>query len=141
MKQAKKVFREMLVGLLVWVILTGVLLALVMQEHFAAAVGSAFGGVVAVGIIFHMYRHLDIALAMDAAHAQRHIQMSSVQRLLLMGVALVAAFLFPKYIYPPGVIVSLFGIKITALLNPFIHRLLCKRMERGAQNVEQEHSL
>lgn len=141
MKQAKKVCREMLAGLLVWVLLTGALLTLVLPQHLAAAAGSVLGGAVAAGILFHMYRHLDIALDMDAAHAQRHIQRSSVQRLFLMGAVLVVVFLFPEYIHPLGVIISLFGIKLTALLNPLVHRALCRMAGKGTQTAERNHSV
>lgn len=127
MRQAKKVCKEMLVGLIGWVVLTGVILAIMIQNHLAAIGGSVFGGIVAAGILFHMYRHLDIALDMDAAHAQRHIQVSAIQRMFFMGAALVVSFLLSTYIHPIGVIVSLFGVKVTALTNPFLHRILSGR--------------
>ena len=124
MRQAKRVCKEMLVGLAGWVVLTGVILAIRIQSHLAVIGGSVFGGIVAAGILFHMYHHLDIALDMDAAHAQRHIQVSAIQRMVLMGAALVVSFLFSAYLHPLGVMVSLFGVKVTALANPFIHRVL-----------------
>ncbi len=129
MKQAKKVCRELLVGLTGWVLLTGVILAIVIQNHLAAIAGSVFGGGVAAGVVFHMYRHLDIALDMDAAHAQRHIQISAAKRMLFMGVALVVSFMLSTYIDPLSVIVSLFGVKVAALANPFVHRILSRKMQ------------
>lgn len=124
MKQAKQVCKEMLIGLAIWVAGIGVILTVFAAHRIAALAGVLAGGVVAAGIILHMYRHLDIALDMDAKHAQRHIQAAAFQRLFFMAAAAGVSFVLSEYIHPVGVILSLFGIKVTALLNPVLHRHL-----------------
>ena len=46
-----------------------------------------------------------------------------------MGVALVVSFMLSTYIDPLSVIVSLFGVKVAALANPFVHRILSRKMQ------------
>ncbi|RKI41810.1 hypothetical protein D7V96_08945 [bacterium D16-59] len=124
MRQAKQVCKEMLLGLAIWVAVIGVILTVIATHRFAAFFGVLAGGIVAAGIILYMYRHLDIALDLDAKYAQRHIQIAAFQRLFFMGAATAAAFVLSEYIHPAGVILSLLGIKVTALLNPVIHKYL-----------------
>lgn len=127
MRQAKQVCREMLIGLAIWVIMIGIILAVVATHRVAALAGVFAGGLVAAGIILHMYRHLDIALDMDAKHAQRHVQAAAFQRLFFMGAAVAVSLVLSDYIHPIGVILGLFGVKVTALLNPVLHKYLTKK--------------
>jgi len=124
MRQAKQVCKEMLIGLVIWVAGVGIILTILATHRFAAIAGVLVGGAVAAGIILHMYRHLDIALDMDAKHAQKHIQAAAFQRIFFMAAAVGVSFVLSGYIHPLGVILSLFGIKVTALLNPVLHKHL-----------------
>jgi hypothetical protein len=78
-----------------------------------------------------MYRHLDIALDMDVKYAQRHIQTAALQRFFLMGAVVAVSFVLSDYIHPVGVILGLFGVKITALLNPILHKHLLGKRAAG----------
>lgn len=134
MRQAKQVCREMLLGLLLWMFLAGFLLAVIASHKLAALAGMVVGTTVAAGMILHMYRHLDIALDMDAKHAQTHTQVAAFQRMFVMGAAVAVAMLLSEYVHPVGVVLGLFGIKLTALANPLIHKWLQKyRKKRQAK--------
>lgn len=122
MRQARQVRRELFIGLGIWTLPVLILFTIFWDNHLAAALGTLLGTVAAAGLIFHMYKHLDIALDMDAKHASTHIQVASLQRVFMMGAVLVFSFLFPKYFQPIGVILGLFGIKISALLYPVLHK-------------------
>lgn len=124
MRKAKQVCKEMLVGLAIWVICIAVILTVIATHRLAAFAGTVVGGLVAAVVILHMYRHLDIALDMDTKHAQRHIQVAAFQRLFIMGAAVAASLVLSDYMHPAGVILSLFGVKVTALLNPVLHKHL-----------------
>lgn len=127
MRQAKQVCREMIIGLGIWTIPVLILLVVITGQPLAAAAGTLLGALVAVGMIWHMYRHLDIALDMDPKHAQRHTQLASFQRLFVMAAVMAVAFLFSSYLHPLGVILGLFGIKVSALIYPVLHKQLEKR--------------
>lgn len=124
MRKAKQVCKEMLIGLAIWVVCVAVILTVIASHRLAVLAGAVVGGVVAAVVILHMYRHLDIALDLDAKHAQRHIQVAAFQRFMIMGAAVAVALLLSDYIHPAGVILSLFGVKVTALLNPVLHKYL-----------------
>ncbi len=132
MKQAKEVCKEMLLGLAFWVGFVAVALTVFSAQHLAAAVGTLAGGAVGAALILHMYRHLDIALDLDVKQAQKHIQAAAFQRLFIMGAAVALSLVLSGYIHPVGVILSLFGVKVTALLNPVLHRLLAKGRYRNS---------
>lgn len=122
MRQARQVRKELLIGLGIWTAPVLILLTVFWENHLAAALGTLLGMAAAAGLIFHMYRHLDIALDMDAKHAQSHIQVASFQRVFIMGAVLAVSFLLPAYFAPIGVVLGLFGVKMSALMYPFLHK-------------------
>ncbi len=130
MGQARQVRRELLMGLGVWTAPMLVLLAVFRENHLAAILGALLGTAAAAVLIFHMYRHLDIALDMDAKHAQSHIQIASFQRVFIMGAVLVISFMLPIYFDPVGVVLGMFGVKISALMYPVLHAQYEKRRKR-----------
>lgn len=132
MRQARQVRRELLIGLGIWTVPILVLLAVFRGNHLAAVLGTLLGTAVAAVLIFHMYRHLDIALDMDAKHAQSHIQIASFQRVFIMGAVLAVSFMFPIYFDPVGVVLGIFGVKISALMYPVLHPQYEKRRKRKA---------
>lgn len=130
MRQAKEVRREMLIGLLLWFMIAGIILVVIATNKFAAVGGLLVGTLAAAGLVFHMYHHLDIALDMDAKHAQTHTQVAAFQRIFIMGAVLAVSMLLSEHLHPIGVVVGLFGVKITALINPLIHKLV-KKYQKG----------
>lgn len=123
MRQAKEVRKEMLLGLLVWFVAAGLVLAVIATNKPAALAGLFVGILGAVILILHMYHHLDIALDLDAKHAQSHTQFAAFQRIFIMAAVLIASMLLSEYLHPVGAVVGLFGVKITALMNPVLHKL------------------
>ncbi len=130
-RQAKQVCREMLTGLIVWMAVIALLLAVIATNKLAALAGVVVGTVAAAGLILHMYRHLDIALDMDAKHAQAHTQVAAFQRMFLMAAVIGVSMVFSVYIHPVGVVLGLFGVKATALCNPIIHKQMQRYRKRG----------
>lgn len=130
MRQAKQICKEMLIGLVIWMAAVGLVLAVIASHKLAAVGGAVFGTAVAAGLVLHMYRHLDIALDMDARHAQTHTQVAALQRMFFMGLAVAVSMLLSEYIHPVGVVLGIFGVKITALFNPLLHTKLQKWKQR-----------
>ena len=130
MRQARQVRKELLIGLGIWTMPVFVLLTVFWENHLSAALGTLFGAAAAAVLILHMYRHLDIALDMDAKHAQTHIQVASFQRVFIMGAVLAVSFVLPAYFAPVGVVLGLFGVKISALMYPTLHKQYEKHRKR-----------
>lgn len=123
MKKAKQILKEMFAGLLVWLIPVLIILVIAASHKLAAAAGVLFGGAAAAGLLLHMYHHLDIALGMDAKHAQKHMQLATLKRFFFMALVLAASMAGHKYIHPAGTVLGLFGMKISAYLQPLVHKM------------------
>lgn len=124
MRQAKQTLKELMVGLAVWGFAVLVLLMIVSRHRLAVACGIFVGLAVAAWLLWHMYRHLDIALDMDAQHAGRHIQSSAVKRFMVMAVVLAVTMTQYRYVHPIGTVLGMFGMKISAFMQPKIHRIM-----------------
>lgn len=123
MRQAKQIMKDMMTGLAVWGVPVLLVLEIISHNRLAMAAGVVLGLATAAGLLWHMYRHLDIALDMDSGHAQRHTQLAAMQRLGIMTVVLVIAMTQYRYVHPIGTVLGLFGMKIAAFMQPAIHRL------------------
>ena len=124
MRQAKQTLKELMAGLAVWGILMFVILMIVSRHRLAVACGLLVGLAVAAWLLWHMYHHLDIALDMDAGHAGRHIQVSAMKRFLVMGIILAVSMTQYQYIHPIGTVLGMFGMKISAFMQPKLHRFM-----------------
>jgi hypothetical protein len=127
MRQAKQIVTDMMIGLAAWGLLVLLILEIVSRSRLAVAAGVLLGTVTAAGLILHMYRHLDIALDMDSGHAQRHTQFAALQRLGIMAVVLAVSMTLYRYIHPVGTVCGIFGLKISAFLQPAVHKLRIRR--------------
>ena len=60
--------------------------------------GGLFGGAAALVLLWHMFRHLDIALDMDPAHASRHAQLASVHYRIRKCTRIMKNYLKNRYV-------------------------------------------
>lgn len=127
MGKVRQLCKEMICGLVMWCVVILVPLMIVSESRVAVFFGVVVGGLVSVIVVFHMYRHLDIALDMDAKRAKGHMQFAVIQRFIIMAVVLGVSMVYYSWIHPIGVVFGLFGIKITALFYPVYHKLFEKR--------------
>ena len=125
MKKAKIILKEMIIGLFIWSMPVLVILTL------AATNKPAVGVLSAAGIIFHMYKHLDIALDMDPENARKHTLKSAFQRTFIMAAVLTLSMIWYGYIHPIGVVLGLMGVKMTAYIQPYVHKKKKKKSMAG----------
>lgn len=130
MRQAKQVCKELMIGLVIWAILAALVLTIIATHRLAMIAGVFAGALTAAGLLFHMYRHLDIALDMDARHAQSHTQFAVIKRIFIMGIVLAVSMVYPQYIHPVGTVCGMFGMKIAAFIYPVLHKYLSKRKKK-----------
>lgn len=124
MRQAKQTLKELMAGLAVWGAAVLAILMIVSRHRLAVACGLILGLTVAAGLLWHMYHHLDIALDLDEKHAGRHMQASSMKRFLVMAVVLAVTMTQYRYVHPIGTVLGMFGMKISAFMQPKIHKLM-----------------
>lgn len=123
MKKAKQILKEMFAGLLVWLLLVLIILVIIARHKFAVAAGVLSGGAAAAGLLLHMFHNLDIALGLDVKHAQKHMQLATLKRFFFMALVLAVSMAGYKYIHPVGTILGLFGMKISAYMQPWVHKM------------------
>lgn len=126
MKRAKQILREMMIGLGVWLLLVLIVLEIIFKGSISILFGVLLGGMAAAVLLFHMYHHLDIALDMDAKHAQRHVQFAALQRFAIMAAVLAAAMIGYRYAHPIGTVLGMFGVKLCAYFQPIVHKVIDK---------------
>ena len=128
MRKAKIILKEMLIGLIIWSLPVLVILAIVAENKPAVICGVLTGTLAAAGIIFHMYRHLDIALDMEPESARKHTLKSSFQRTFIMAVILIVSMIWYGYVHPIGVVLGLMGVKMTAYIQPYVHKYIAGKI-------------
>ena len=124
MRKARKILNEMMIGLVVWLIPVLIILLIIAHNKIAIALGVLWGGVWAAVLLLHMYRHLDIALDMDPKHAQGHVQFAAIKRMFIMAVVIVISMTAYRYIHPVGTVFGIYGMKISAYLQPMVHKFI-----------------
>lgn len=127
MRQARKTFREVMTGILIWWLAAAFILVIVAEHKPAMAAGVTVGSGTAVLLLWHMLKHLDIALDMEPKHAGRHAQGAAIQRIAVMAVVLAVSMYFYRYIHPVGTVLGIFGLKIGAFMQPGIHQWHSRR--------------
>lgn len=126
MGKARQLRKELICGLIAWCVVILIPLMICSENRLSVFLGVATGGLTASGILFHMYRHLEIALDMDVKPARRHMQFAVTQRFVIMAVVLAVSMMYYQWVHPVGTVLGLFGIKITALFYPKYHTLFVK---------------
>ncbi len=127
MKKARQLLREMMIGLAVWLVPVLIILVIIANNKIAMALGVIWGGIWAAVLLIHMYRHLDIALDMDPKHAQGHVQFAAMKRLFLMAAVIAVSMTAYRYIHPVGAVFGIYGMKISAYLQPKVHKVMASR--------------
>lgn len=130
MRKARKILNEMMIGLVVWLILVLIILLIIAHNKIAMVLGVLWGGVWAAVLLLHMYRHLDIALDMDPKHAQGHVQFAAIKRMFIMAVVIVVSMTAYRYIHPVGTVFGIYGMKISAYLQPMVHKFIVAHKAR-----------
>lgn len=130
MRKARKILNEMMVGLVVWLIPVLIILLIIAHNKVAMTLGVLWGGVWAAVLLLHMYRHLDIALDMDPKHAQGHVQFAAIKRMFIMAVVIVVSMTAYRYIHPVGTVFGIYGMKISAYLQPIVHKFIVAHKSR-----------
>lgn len=130
MRKARKILNEMMIGLVVWLIPVLIILLIIAHNKIAMVLGVLWGGVWAAVLLLHMYRHLDIALDMDPKRAQGHVQFAAIKRMFIMAVVIVVSMTAYRYIHPVGTVFGIYGMKISAYLQPMVHKFIVAHKAR-----------
>jgi len=125
LKKINRTLLEMLLGLLFWGLILQVVGAFFVEEQGMYAKSVWFGILMACAGIVHMYRTLDRALGYGEKEASKIIFRGYLFRygffVLVLAVIMVTNILNPLVVF-----LAYIGMKVTAYLQPFTHKLCNK---------------
>lgn len=130
MKEANETLRDLKTGIVIITILLELLALIFAPGKLAFCLGILLGGAVAFGLSIHMYSSLDLALDMDSDSASKYIRKKTGVRLLIMGLAVLIACIFPAYLNVIGVMAGILGLKLSAYAQPVIHKYIAAKIFR-----------
>lgn len=114
---------ELYVGIIVsCIIMLGVGL-IFLRPMWMYLVGIIGGGLGAAFQLYNMYDTIDRALSVDEGKARGYMTAKSMFRLIISAVIMVVAYFIGVAAFV-GSILGLFSLKISALINPLIKKLL-----------------
>ncbi len=114
---------ELYVGIIIVAIIflvIGLIFARPMWMYLVGVLGGALG---AAFQLYNMYDTIDRVLSVDEGKARSYMTAKSMMRLILSAVIMVVAYMvgLPAFI---GAILGLFSLKVAALINPLIKKVL-----------------
>ena len=68
MKQVKQVLKELMISSILWTAIVTLLFVIISRGRVSMLFGGLFGGAAALVLLWHMFRHLDIALDIRRMH-------------------------------------------------------------------------
>ncbi len=128
MKEEKQTLCDLYFGIGIVGILVALVGAIILDSKFSFALGVIYGAVVAVILVTHMYHSLERTLEYDEEGARKHAQKMTGIRMWIMLAAVVLAMYFGEYFHMAGVILGILTLKVSAYMQPFIHRRITSKI-------------
>lgn len=122
-KRMDSTVRDILIGIGLYAIVFEVIGLIFVKNRLSYTLGIVYGAVFTTGLVIHMFCTLDKALDMNPDPASRYIRNCSILRLVVMFASLVVAMLLP-HVSVIAVIIMIMGLKISAFLQPLIHKYI-----------------
>lgn len=119
---------EMWLGILAYGVVFEIVLLLFSREP-SYSIGLWIGVLLALCGAFHMWWSLDRGLSLPEKDATKSIATQNIIRYFVLVLAL-GALMFVDFANPIFVFCGYMGMKVSAYLNPFIHRLRAGKKER-----------
>ena len=129
MKRLDPTVRDILFGALLYGVLVEVIGLIIVENRLSYTLGILYGYLCVIFMTCHMYLTLEKALDMEPKAASKYGMRNSILRYAIMLLLLVAAVLVPK-VSVIAVIIMLFGMKISAFLQPKVHKYITSRIFR-----------
>ena len=124
MEDGKETLRDLQTGIVLLVILLEIAGILFASGKMSFCLGSLLGGIVAILLSIHMYTTLDTALEMEEGAATKYVRKKTGIRMIIMGLAVICGCIFPEVFHVLGVAAGILTLKISAYLQPMIHKYI-----------------
>ncbi len=132
MSEDRMTFWDLMIGIVLFSILFSIIGAVLAEDRTAFFLGVVFGGTVAAGICFHMYKTLEVTLDMDGDSASKRARSMAGIRMLIMGTAVFAAIKLSGVFNLVGVVLGILTLKFAAFVQPLVRKgITIKIFEKG----------
>ncbi len=128
MGEGKQTLWDLYFGIGTLSIIIAIIGAIIADNKLSFILGSIYGGVVAIILVTHMYHGLERTLLHDEDGAKKHAQKMAGIRMWIMLAAVVLAMYFGKYLHMVGVVLGILTLKMSAYMQPFIHRRITSKI-------------
>lgn len=123
---------EMLAGILLTGIICQIALLIFGENRGYNAIGLWCGILVAVIWTVHMKRSIEDALDLDIEGAENHARKGYAVRMVIAGV-LIGMTLYLDLGNPLTILMGVTALKITAYLQPLMHKVFLKFLRKGGE--------
>ncbi len=113
---------ELGVGLVFYGIIVQIILFFIPENLMELTMGLWAGIILAAGMSFHMKRTIEDALDIGTTGAEKHLKKNSALRMLVV-MLLICMFIYFDIGNMYSLFVGVFGLKISAYLQPYIYKL------------------
>lgn len=127
MKRLDPTVRDILFGALLYGVLVEIVGLIIVEQRLSYTLGILYGYLCVIFMTCHMYLTLEKALDMEPDTASKYSVRNSILRYVITLLLLVVAVLVPK-VSVIAVVTMLFGMKISAFLQPKIHKYMTSRI-------------
>ena len=127
MAEEKRTLIGMLAGIVIYGIAAGVAAGFLVQDKGPFIAGIILGCAVGGGLAVHMLWGLDRTLLLNEEYAARYARKLTAIRMLLMLAAIAVAALLPEIFHVLAAVIGLFGLKVSAYLQPFMDKLIFRK--------------
>ncbi|MCM1496419.1 MAG: ATP synthase subunit I [Bacteroides sp.] len=127
MRRLDPTVRDLLTGTLLYGILTEGIGLIFLENRLRFTLGVLIGYVCVAAMVCHMYLTLEKGLDMNPDSAAKYVRRNSILRYVTLFAVLVAAMLIPQ-VSVIAVIIMIYGMKISAFLQPQIHKYITSKI-------------
>ena len=131
MKKENTLF-ELLVGIILSGVVLQIILAIILKDYLYNAIGLWSGVVVACFWAIHLKRSIEDSLDLGIEGAAKHARKAYMSRMLVTAVVLGIVIYF-RWGNPITLIIGIFLLKISAYLQPCMHKLFLRFQNRKEQ--------
>ncbi|MDD4371964.1 MAG: hypothetical protein PHD56_12955 [Anaerostipes sp.] len=125
LKDYNQTLVEMLIGLFFYGMVITIIGFITSKCSWLYILGSVVGLFLSVCLILNMYLTIDTALDMDSNSATKFMKKRTILRMVIILVVAAAGIQIHMYVFV-GIILGIMGIKISAYMQPVIHRFRVK---------------
>lgn len=127
MRRLDPTVRDLLTGTLLYGIIVEGIGLLLLEDRLRYTLGVLIGFVCVAAMVCHMYLTLEKGLDMDPDSAGKYVRRNSILRYVVLFAILVVVMLIP-HISVIAVIIMIYGMKISAFLQPQIHKYITSKI-------------